>query len=84
MENTTPTTRPTTMDEVRCRFAAPPGFADAMQQRVDLKEAEALLEGYDHTEIAEILKVSESNSKSQYMVARRKIKEILKARLNEN
>jgi RNA polymerase sigma-70 factor (ECF subfamily) len=36
-----------------------------------------LLEGYDHREIAEILGVSESNSKSQYMRAKRKIKEIL-------
>ena len=43
-----------------------------------------LLEGYDHREIAEILGVSESNSKSQYMVAKRKIKEILKNSLNEN
>lgn len=42
-----------------------------------------LLEGYDHREIAEILQVSESNSKSQYMVARRKIKEILKDQFNE-
>ena len=36
-----------------------------------------LLEGYDHVEISEILKISESNSKSQYMRARRKIKEVL-------
>jgi RNA polymerase sigma factor (sigma-70 family) len=36
-----------------------------------------LLEGYDHVEISEILKISESNSKSQYMRARRKVKEIL-------
>ena len=37
-----------------------------------------LLEGYDHREIADILGVSESNSKSQYMVAKRKVREILK------
>lgn len=37
-----------------------------------------LLEGYDHTEIAQILNISESNSKSQYMRAKRKIKEALK------
>ena len=43
-----------------------------------------LLEGYDHREIAEILGVSESNSKSQYMVAKRKIKELLKDNLYEN
>ena len=36
-----------------------------------------LLEGYDHVEIAQILNISQSNSKSQYMRARRKIKEVL-------
>ena len=36
-----------------------------------------LLEGYDHVEIAQILDISESNSKSQYMRAKRKVKEIL-------
>jgi RNA polymerase sigma-70 factor (ECF subfamily) len=36
-----------------------------------------LLEGYDHVEISHILNISESNSKSQYMRAKRKIKEIL-------
>lgn len=38
-----------------------------------------LLEGYDHREIAQILNTSESNSKTQYMRARRKIKEILRS-----
>jgi RNA polymerase sigma-70 factor (ECF subfamily) len=36
-----------------------------------------LLEGYDHVEISEILNISESNSKSQYMRAKRRVKEIL-------
>lgn len=36
-----------------------------------------LLEGYDHSEIAQILGVSESTSKSQYSRAKQKIKEIL-------
>lgn len=36
-----------------------------------------LLEGYDHVEISEILGISESNSKSQYMRARLKVKDIL-------
>lgn len=36
-----------------------------------------LLEGYDHTEIAQILNISESTSKSQYMRAKRRIAEIL-------
>ncbi len=36
-----------------------------------------LLEGYDHSEIAQIMGVSESTSKSQYSRARQKIKELL-------
>ena len=43
-----------------------------------------LLEGYDHREIAEILGVSESNSKSQYMRAKNRIKDLLKDKLYEN
>lgn len=43
-----------------------------------------LLEGYDHREIAGILNISESNSKSQYMRAKRRISELLKSRLYEN
>ncbi len=42
-----------------------------------------LLEGYDHTEISQILKISESNSKSQYMRAKQKIKEVLKEKSYE-
>ena len=38
-----------------------------------------LLEGYDHKEIAEILGVTESTSKSQFLRAKQKIKEILKS-----
>lgn len=37
-----------------------------------------LLEGYDHEEIAHILKISENTSRSQFMRARRKLVEILK------
>jgi len=37
-----------------------------------------LLEGYDHTEIAQIMGISESTSKSQYMRAKKKILEKLK------
>jgi RNA polymerase sigma factor (sigma-70 family) len=36
-----------------------------------------LLEGYDHGEIAQILDISESTSKSQYARARKKIQQIL-------
>ena len=37
-----------------------------------------LLEGYDHQEISQILEISESNSKTQYMRAKQRLKEILK------
>lgn len=37
-----------------------------------------LLEGYDHGEISQILNITESTSKSQYMRAKRRIIEILK------
>lgn len=36
-----------------------------------------LIEGYDHEEIAEILKIKSSTSRSQYTRARKKLKEIL-------
>ncbi|HBG71958.1 MAG TPA: RNA polymerase subunit sigma-24 [Bacteroidales bacterium] len=36
-----------------------------------------LFEGYDHEEIGQILKISESTSKTQYMRAKQKLKEIL-------
>ena len=41
-----------------------------------------LLEGYDHKEIAGILGISESTSKTQYLRAKRKLKEILKMEAN--
>jgi RNA polymerase sigma factor (sigma-70 family) len=37
-----------------------------------------LLEGYDHEEIAQILEISSSTSRSQYVRARQKLAEILK------
>jgi RNA polymerase sigma factor (sigma-70 family) len=37
-----------------------------------------LLEGYDHGEIAQILKITESTSKTQYMRAKRRVYEIMK------
>jgi len=43
-----------------------------------------LLEGYDHQEISEILNISESNSKTQYMRAKQRIKEILKTQYDES
>lgn len=43
-----------------------------------------LLEGYDHREISQILSISESNSKTQYMRAKNKIKELLKGVIYEN
>jgi RNA polymerase sigma-70 factor (ECF subfamily) len=43
-----------------------------------------LFEGYDHREIAEILEISESTSKSQYNRAKKRLKEILKERIYVN
>jgi RNA polymerase sigma factor (sigma-70 family) len=43
-----------------------------------------LLEGYDHQEISQILSISESNSKTQYMRAKQRIKELLKTQLYES
>jgi len=37
-----------------------------------------LLEGYDHEEIAEILNVAESTSRTQYMRAKQKLLQLLK------
>lgn len=37
-----------------------------------------LIEGYDHTEIAEILRISESTSKTQFMRARQMVRDILR------
>lgn len=37
-----------------------------------------LIEGYDHNEIAQILGITESTSKSQYSRAKKRVKEILK------
>jgi RNA polymerase sigma-70 factor (ECF subfamily) len=42
-----------------------------------------LLEGYDHGEIAQILNITESTSKSQFMRAKRRIVEILKEQKTE-
>lgn len=39
-----------------------------------------LLEGYDHTEIAQILNISEATSKSQYSRARQRLKQLLQAK----
>lgn len=36
-----------------------------------------LLEGYDHGEIAEILKISQATSKSQYSRAKKKLKQLI-------
>jgi len=41
-----------------------------------------LLEGYDHKEIAEILDITESTSKTQYMRAKDKLKVILLEKMN--
>lgn len=40
-----------------------------------------LLEGYDHVEISEILGISKSTSKTQYMKAKKKVKELIEEKL---
>jgi len=40
-----------------------------------------LLEGYDHSEIGEILGITESTSKSQFNRSKKKLKEILEGGL---
>jgi len=47
----------------------PPGFRSVLTLY--------LIEGYDHTEIADILNISVSTSKTQYSRAKKKLKEIL-------
>jgi len=42
-----------------------------------------LLEGYDHVEISQILDISESTSKSQYMRAKNRVRELLSAENGE-
>jgi RNA polymerase sigma-70 factor (ECF subfamily) len=37
-----------------------------------------LIEGYDHEEISEILGISNSNSRTQYLRAKNKLRELLK------
>ena len=39
-----------------------------------------LIEGYDHEEISEILRISNSNSRTQYLRAKNKLRELLKDR----
>jgi RNA polymerase sigma-70 factor (ECF subfamily) len=43
-----------------------------------------LLEGYDHTEIAQIMNITESTSKSQFMRAKRRVAEILKEQKSQS
>jgi len=43
-----------------------------------------VFEGYEHSEIAQILEISESTSKTQFMRAKRKLKEILKNKNSNN
>lgn len=42
-----------------------------------------LLEGYDHAEISQIMGITKSTSKSQFMRAKRRVVEILKEQNSE-
>jgi RNA polymerase sigma-70 factor (ECF subfamily) len=43
-----------------------------------------LLEGYDHAEIGQIMGISESTSKTQYIRAKKRLREILKGGISSN
>jgi len=61
---------PYTVDQVRKAIEAlPDGYRSVLSLY--------LLEGYDHGEIAEILEITESTSKSQFNRAKKKLKELL-------
>jgi RNA polymerase sigma factor (sigma-70 family) len=61
---------PFTVEQVRAAIAMlPDGYRSVLSLY--------LLEGYDHSEIAEILGISESTSKSQFNRSKKKLREIL-------
>lgn len=61
---------PFTVEKVRAAIEAlPDGYRSVLSLY--------LVEGYDHGEIAEILGITESTSKSQYNRAKKKLKELL-------
>lgn len=61
---------PFTVDQVRKAIESlPDGYRSVLSLY--------LLEGYDHTEIAEILGITESTSKSQFNRSKKRLKEIL-------
>ncbi|MEQ1585098.1 MAG: RNA polymerase sigma factor [Cyclobacteriaceae bacterium] len=67
---------PFTVEKVRAAIEAlPDGYRSVLSLY--------LLEGYDHGEIAEILGITESTSKSQFNRAKKKLKELLEGGINE-
>jgi RNA polymerase sigma factor (sigma-70 family) len=64
---------PFTVEKVRVTIEALP---DGYRMVLSLY----LLEGYDHGEIAEIMKITESTSKSQFNRAKKKLREMLESR----
>ena len=64
------TTKLKVNDVMRAMEALPEGFRIVFSLY--------LLEGYDHTEIAQIMGITESTSKSQFSRAKQRVKEILK------
>jgi len=64
---------PYTVDQVRDAIGKlPDGYRSVLSLY--------LLEGYDHSEIGEILGISESTSKSQFNRSKKKLKELLEAK----
>jgi RNA polymerase sigma-70 factor (ECF subfamily) len=64
-------------EEIRFRADQVMKAMDQLPQGYRIVFSLYLLEGYDHGEIAEILGISESTSKSQFLRAKQKIKEIM-------
>ena len=64
-------------EEIRFRVEQVTRAVDRLPEGYRIVFSLYLLEGYDHKEIADILGISESTSKSQFLRAKKKIKEIL-------
>lgn len=74
---------PTGYEEVKLEAARIMKAVERLPEGFRIVFSLYMFEGYDHTEIAEILGLSESTSKTQYMRAKAKIKELVTQELHE-
>ncbi len=72
-----PENDPIDYEEIRFRVEQVSRAMEKLPQGYRIVFSLYLLEGYDHKEISEILGISESTSKSQFLRAKKKMKEIL-------